>query len=310
MSSRFTFLLPAYKGAFLNEALRGIQEQTYTDFKVLISDDCSPENIHDICEPYLNDARFSYHRNECNIGGKSLVSHWNLLVRLCDTEYFILVGDDDVYDSQFLERIDYLVAKYPELSLYRARACRINEEGTCFEVERASEEFENQLSFVDSLFLPYQIHCIGNYVFKTKDLVDKGSFMDFPLAWFSDDATVIRCSEKGVANTSESLFRFRKSTINISCANTKDKVSAKDKVFACCQFYDWMKQYNILHDSSLYNDHLLRRIKNNYRQRICDHIKIYSRQLDTKSLWQLVQWMKNSGFEENAIKRLLLMLKC
>ena len=306
--SKFTFLLPAYKSAFLNEALRSIQEQTYTDFKVLISDDCSPENIHDISEPYLNDARFTYRRNESNMGSRSLVSHWNLLVSLCDTEYCIMAGDDDIYDPQFLERIDYLVTKYPELNLYRARACRINKEGVCFDVERTSDEFEKQLSFVDSLFFPYQIHCIGNYVFKTKNLVDKGSFMDFPLAWFSDDATVIRCSEKGVANTSETLFNFRKSTISISSTDINNKIYAKEKVSACCRFYDWMNSYPISHHSNLFDNNLFWRIKLDCHQRIYGLIMTYYHQLDVKSLWKLLKWMKKSGFEQSIIKRFMHLL--
>lgn len=42
---KYTFLLPAYKGRFLDEMLRSIQGQTYTNFKVIISDDCSPEGL-------------------------------------------------------------------------------------------------------------------------------------------------------------------------------------------------------------------------------------------------------------------------
>lgn len=49
---KYTFLLPAYKGRFFDEMLRSIQGQTYTDFKVIISDDCSPEDLRSICEPY------------------------------------------------------------------------------------------------------------------------------------------------------------------------------------------------------------------------------------------------------------------
>ena len=43
------------------------------------------------------------------MGGKSLVSHWNLLVDMCDTEYFIMASDDDVYEPEFMKEIDSLV---------------------------------------------------------------------------------------------------------------------------------------------------------------------------------------------------------
>lgn len=42
---KYTFLLPAYKAAYLEEALVSIRNQTFKDFKVLVSDDYSPENL-------------------------------------------------------------------------------------------------------------------------------------------------------------------------------------------------------------------------------------------------------------------------
>ena len=37
---KYTFLLPAYKPDFFEEALRSIKSQTFKDFNVLVSDDC------------------------------------------------------------------------------------------------------------------------------------------------------------------------------------------------------------------------------------------------------------------------------
>ena len=40
MSTKYTFLLPAYKPDFFEVALRSIKSQTFKDFNVLVSDDC------------------------------------------------------------------------------------------------------------------------------------------------------------------------------------------------------------------------------------------------------------------------------
>ena len=102
---KYTFLLPAYKPDFFEEALRSIKSQTYSDFKVLVSDDCSPHDLKYIYNKVCgDDARFSFRRNEVNMGRKSLVSHWNLLVDMCDTEYLILASDDDVYEPNLWGR--------------------------------------------------------------------------------------------------------------------------------------------------------------------------------------------------------------
>ena len=45
---KYTFLLPAFKPDFLEVALRSIKLQTLKDFKVLVSDDCSPHDLKSI----------------------------------------------------------------------------------------------------------------------------------------------------------------------------------------------------------------------------------------------------------------------
>ena len=53
---KYTFLLPAFKPAFFEEALRSIKSQTYSDFKVLVSDDCSPHDLKFIYNKVCGDA--------------------------------------------------------------------------------------------------------------------------------------------------------------------------------------------------------------------------------------------------------------
>ena len=75
MSTKYTFLLPAFKPDFLEVVLRSIKSQTYLDFKVSVSDDCSPHDLKSIYNKVCgDDARFSYRRNEVNMGNNSLVS--------------------------------------------------------------------------------------------------------------------------------------------------------------------------------------------------------------------------------------------
>ena len=52
---KYTFLLPAYKPDFFEEALRRIKDQTYSDFTVLVSDDCSPHDLKSIYNKVCGD---------------------------------------------------------------------------------------------------------------------------------------------------------------------------------------------------------------------------------------------------------------
>lgn len=171
---KYTFLLPAFKGKYLDEALASIMAQTYTDFKVIVSDDCSPEDLRSIVCKYEADARVVYRRNEENMGGMSLVSHWNLLLDLCDTEYCILASDDDVYSPDFLQIIDDLAKKYPKVDLLHARAKCIDADGRAFKEDALYKEYVNQLEYFEQLDYYNHIECIANYVYRTQALREIG----------------------------------------------------------------------------------------------------------------------------------------
>lgn len=267
---KYAFLLPAYKGQFLDEMLQSIQGQTYTDFKVIISDDCSPEDLRSICEPYLSDSRFSYRRNKENIGSKSLVAHWNLLVEMCDTDYFIMASDDDVYEPQFLEEIDKLTVKYPDVNLFRARVNNINLLGEIIRIEGQSKELLSHEAFMLRLYDTDFIGGEPTYCYRKKALLEKGLFVDFPLAWFSDDATNIMMSAGGCAITQEPLFNSRSSNIQITNQWGKPEDSTK-KVAATLSFYKWMNEFMFIIRDNKLKEEIARR----YHQKVHRNIQNY-----------------------------------
>ena len=243
ISTKYTFLLPAYKAEYLEEALISIQNQTYNDFKVLVSDDCSPEKLRNVYDRVVgDDARFVYRRNENNLGGQSLVSHWNLLVDMCDTEFLIMASDDDIYYPEFLQEIDNLVQKYPKVSLFRARVEFIDSKGNVLKKDGSFSEFENFMTYLESHFSDKNLKCIANHVFRTLALKRICGFFENPLAWYSDQITAIEVADNGCCNTNSILFKFRVSDINISGAKPTQKVASL-KSIATIQADKWFKMY-------------------------------------------------------------------
>lgn len=239
---KFTFLLPAYKKDFLGEALSGIKHQTYQDFKVLVSDDCSPYDLKTIFEEAVgDDSRFEYRRNEKNIGGTSLVAHWNQLVDLCDTEFLIMASDDDIYAPDFLKEIEGLSRKWSDVDIYRARARKINDMTETIAEDFPSPEHESQIDFLYDWFCLRKVSCIANYVFRTSALRGIGGFVDFPLAWGSDEATVLLLSSHGACTTPSVNFSFRLSGQNISTRTEKNIMHTKMQ--ARLMYIDFLKLY-------------------------------------------------------------------
>ena len=268
--TKYTFLLPTYKPNFLAEALESIKEQTYTDFKVIVSDDCSPHDLKSIFEKTCgDDPRFVFRRNEKNMGGKSLVSHWNLLVNMCDTEYFIMASDDDVYEPKFLQEIDELVCRYHSVNLFRAKVCEIDEHGIKIRQELPTQEYLDPLHFIERMYKTGFISCEANYVYNTKVLKNNNGYVDFPKAWFSDDATHIMMAMGGCCTTQKVAFCFRTSDLSIS-GNRRGKSECIAKLKASYDFFEWMNKFINQFDT---NDELVRIIKEEYTAKVVRNVK-------------------------------------
>jgi len=270
----YTFFLPAYKGRFLDEMLHSIQKQTYQDYKVIISDDCSPEDLYTICKPYLKDPRFVYRRNEENMGSKDLVAHWNMLVNMCDTEFLIMASDDDVYEPEFLEEIDKLVQKYPNVDLFRARMQRINESGELLLSESRWDEYMDQSHFFYESRTSGMFTCEANYVYKTSALKKRGGYKDYPLAIYTDKATHILLAENGCANTIDILFSYRASKDSV-CGRSATNRDAIMKIEASLSFWDWINDY-LCKIRETKEKEMKVRVMNEYLESIKNNIKAFA----------------------------------
>lgn len=100
--------VPVYNGSdYIYDALKSIQRQTFQDFFVLISDNCSNDNTQEICNEIVsNDNRFIYTRQDKNIGA---FANFDYLLSQANAEYFMFLGHDDEISENFLEVcVDYL----------------------------------------------------------------------------------------------------------------------------------------------------------------------------------------------------------
>lgn len=291
----YTFLLPAYKAKYLEEALSSIKYQTFGNFRAIVSDDCSPEDLRSCFDKVcVDDPRFIYRRNKENIGCKSLVAHWNKLVSLCETDYFIMASDDDVYEPTFLEEINNLSQKYTDVDLFRARCKKIDGNGMMIAMDLLYEEFMHQLDFVHVAYNSDFIACEANYCYRTKAFKENGGFVEFPSAWFTDYATFFLMSKNGCCCTKDALFRFRCSDINITSqwGNPED---SKKKTQACISFYNWMKEFmqsltERLERTPL-NKAKVNRIEQRYKSRIAHHFQNHIYHCKWKSFWLLYKSM-------------------
>src|SRR5664280_2265699 len=63
-------LVPTYnRSTMLRQCLESIQAQTYTDFRVIIGDNCSDDDTRMVAQDFCDkDGRFNYVHNSTNLG--------------------------------------------------------------------------------------------------------------------------------------------------------------------------------------------------------------------------------------------------
>ena len=275
---KFSFVLPAYKATYLQQAMQSILSQTYSDFELIVVDDCSPEDIEGIVSGF-KDERISYFRNEKNIGGHDLVGQWNKCLSYAEGEYVILATDDDLYAPEFLKTFVPLIWEYPSVDIFRARVLQVNSNNEILAIDRCYKQY---LSSVE--FYYHMLHGmkggIPQYIFRREALVNKGGFVNFPKAWASDDATALMMSGNGVVTSQEHIVRFRNSGINIS----SDSSLGTEKTKARLMFAEWLR--NNVPENEI-NDEFGRF----YRKEVHDYLPIYNKTT-------LISTMKNLSISQ------------
>ena len=232
-----SFIMPAFKGRFLKEAIDSILGQTIIDWELVIVDDCSPENLKEIVDSY-SDSRIRYIRNDNNVGGSNLVKQWNHSISFATGEWLILAADDDFYRPTFCEECLRLVKKYPQVDIIHSSVEQIDERGKHLWDDTILPEYTCRYEYLNTWLRGLSFSCIGNFMFRRQTLLDHGGFIDFPCAFGSDIATPIRESFNGVANTQAMLFCFRQSPAHLSA----DSSRFKEKIEAISSLSEWIER--------------------------------------------------------------------
>ena len=85
---------------FLSKSIESIINQSYNNFELILSDDCSSDGSAQICEKFVRkDKRIKYIKQEKNIG---ISRNMEFLLRQATGEYFMWAGNDDLWHSDFI----------------------------------------------------------------------------------------------------------------------------------------------------------------------------------------------------------------
>ncbi len=100
INPKVSICIPAYnRPEYLKKAIESVLNQTFHDFELIISDDCSPIDLSPFVSEY-KDERIKYFRQKNNLG---FIKNWNFCLEKCSGEYIKIMGDDDVLLDNCIE---------------------------------------------------------------------------------------------------------------------------------------------------------------------------------------------------------------
>lgn len=212
-------LIPYYKIIFFKKTLLSLDSQTDKRFHVYICDDNSKENPKELLEEFDEKFYFTYHKFSENMGGISLVKHWERCLSLIrDGEWIMILGDDDVLGnnviSDFYSNEDKIDAS--NIDVVRFSTEMIDENSNKISKKYIYPEVENAIDSLMNKLKGLTRSSLSEYVFRKNKFSDY-SFKDYPNALFSDDILILEHSSfQNIFTINTSVIQVRKSNVNLS----------------------------------------------------------------------------------------------
>lgn len=95
-------IMPSYNtGKYIMASIESVLSQSYTNWELLIVDDCSTDDTDAVVQPLLTDARIRYFKNDVNSG--AAISR-NRALREAEGKWIAFLDSDDIWLSEKLER--------------------------------------------------------------------------------------------------------------------------------------------------------------------------------------------------------------
>lgn len=111
----FSVIMPLYnKENYVEKAIRSILDQTFSDFEIVVVDDCSTDNsLSVVMDMSVEKIRIVSHEKN-----KGLSASRNTGIKNALAEFVVFLDADDYWKPHFLEKIQMLTEKFPQASLF------------------------------------------------------------------------------------------------------------------------------------------------------------------------------------------------
>lgn len=111
----FTVIIPLYnKESYVENTINSILNQTFTNYEVLIVNDCSTDDSVAKVKPFLSEKIKLIAHSE----NKGLSATRNTGIQNANSDYITFLDADDLWKPTFLETIHQLITDFPEAKIF------------------------------------------------------------------------------------------------------------------------------------------------------------------------------------------------
>jgi glycosyltransferase involved in cell wall biosynthesis len=239
MNPQLAIVIPAFRARYLERTLQSLAAQTDQRFHIYVGDDASPEAIELIVKMFQERLPLTYHRFSENLGGHSLTQHWSRCIALSREPWVWLFSDDDVVEPDCVASFHRtLEATQGGFDVYRFNTLIIDEDDRPLRLNPPHPEVESGLQFLYFLLRGLR-SCIAQEAIFSRATYDRHGWVDFPLAWGTDNASQIVWAEaRGLKRIDGARVRWRWSGQNIS--STRERKLKMVKARANMKYIEWV----------------------------------------------------------------------
>lgn len=179
-----TIGMPVYNDVdFVEESIKSILNQSFSDFTLIISDDGATDGSELICEKYAKiDKRIIYIRQKENIG---ISKNMKFLLNEAKSDFFMWAGDDDLLHKDFIKICLNLLYQNNDATVAFSKFDLIDDNGITFFTD-SNPNFNNKSPFIRiSNLIKKPSDAFGYGLFRTKNIKN----VEFPTWWWPNRKT-------------------------------------------------------------------------------------------------------------------------
>lgn len=234
MEPLVSIIMPVYNAEkYISIAIESIICQTYSNWELLLIDDCGIDNSMEIADKYIkSDERIKLFQNEKNMG---IAYSRNKGLDASRGKYVAIMDDDEYAFSSRLEKQVKFLEENPTFDVVGGQVQTIDENGEIIESER---KVLTDWLYIKTMFLFFNIYHNSEVIFR-KDLVERAQLRyEDGLFGMEDFKFWVKASKYGKMSNLDDLVLQHRMTANNETNHIKfDHCKEREGVFAQIQRY-------------------------------------------------------------------------